>query len=147
MKPRLLPTLLAFSLLINVGVLGAAAYRMLKPESFPGLPQHLGLDPQQTQRWHETEREFLGQLAVGATAIQAHRDNMIRAIFAEAPDLALIDAERATIAALQDAQQKRVIEQLLQERELLDAAQRQRLARLLLEQPAGLSGIERLHGD
>lgn len=147
MTPRQLRTLLAFSVLINVGVLGAAAYRALATDVFPGLPRHLGLDAEQTHRWHEAERGFLAQLADGATAIQAHRDRMIRAIFADAPDLALIDAERAAIAALQDAQQKRVIEQLLRERELLDATQRERLAQLLLAQPAGPSGFERLHRD
>lgn len=147
MNPRLLRTLLVFSLLINVGVLGGAAYRALSADAFPGLPRHLGLDAEQTHHWHEAEQGFLARLADGATAIQAHRDRMIRAIFAEAPDLALIDAERAAIAALQDTQQKRVIEQLLRERELLRPAQRERLAALLLAQPAGSSGFERLHGD
>lgn len=147
MSPGLLRTLLAFSLLINVGVLGGAAYRALSADAFPGLPRHLGLDAGQTQRWHEAERDFLARLADGATAIQAHRDRMIRTIFADTPDLAVIDAERAAIAALQDTQQKRVIEQLLRERELLDAMQRARLAALLLTQPAAPSGFERLHRD
>jgi hypothetical protein len=147
MKTSLLRALLVCSVLINLGVVGAAAYHALTTDAFPGLPRHLGLDAEQTQRWHEAERGFLAQLADGATAIQAHRDRMIRAIFAAAPDHALIDAERAAIAALQDAQQKRVIEQLLRERELLDAAQRARLAALLLAQPAGPSGFERLHRD
>ncbi|GAB1394560.1 hypothetical protein MASR1M60_27240 [Rhodocyclaceae bacterium] len=147
MNPKLLRTLLIFSLLINVGVLGGAAYRALATDTFPGLPRHLGLDAEQMQRWHAAEHGFLAQLADGATAIQVHRDRMIRAIFADAPDLALIDAERVAIAALQDAQQKRVIEQLLRERELLRPDQRERLAALLLAQPAGPSGFERLHAD
>jgi hypothetical protein len=147
MNPRLLRTLLVFSLLINVGVLGGAAYRALATDAFPGLPRHLGLDAEQTRRWHAAEHDFLARLAEGATAIQAHRDRMIRAIFADTPDLALIDAERAAIATLQDAQQKRVIEQLLRERELLDPPQRARLAALLLAQPAAPSGVERLHGN
>lgn len=147
MSPRLLRTLLIFSLLINVGVLGGAAYRALSADAFPGLPRHLGLNAEQTHRWHEAERGFLARLADGAAAIQVHRDSLIRAIFADAPDLAQIDAERAAIAALQDAQQKHVIEQLLRERELLDPAQRERLAQLLLAQPAAPSGFERLHGD
>jgi hypothetical protein len=147
MKTPLLRALLACSVLINVGVLGAAAYRALTADAFPGLPRHLGLDAGQTQRWHEAERGFLAQLADGATTIQAHRDRLIRAIFSDTPDPAMIDAERAAIATLQDAQQKRVIEQLLRERELLDATQRERLAALLLAQPAGPSGFERLHRD
>jgi hypothetical protein len=43
-----------------------------------------------------------------------------------------IDAEQAAIAKLQGAQQQRVITQLLAERGLLDAPQRQRLMDLLL---------------
>ncbi len=62
-------------------------------------------------------------------------------------ELVRIDAERAAIAARQDAQQRGVIEQLLKERELLTAAQRERLAQQLLAQPAGPSGFERLHRD
>ena len=59
----------------------------------------------------------------------------------------LIDAERASIARLQDEQQKRVIQQLLRERELLTPPQRALLAQLLLDQPAGPSMIELLHRD
>lgn len=145
MKPRLLRTLLAFSVLINLGVLGAATYRSLNPDTFPGLPRYLGLDANQTRHWHEAEQSFLEQLADGKTAIETHRARMIRAIFAESPDISQIEAERASIAALQDIQQKRVIDQLLRERALLDAAQRERLAALLLAEPAGPSGVERLH--
>ena len=47
MKPQLLRMALIFSLLINAGVLGAAAYRGLMADSFPGLPGHLGLSPAQ----------------------------------------------------------------------------------------------------
>lgn len=147
MSPRLLRTMLMFSVLINVGVLGAAAYRGLNADTFPGLPRYLGLDPEQTSHWQEAERDFVVQLANGTTEIEAHRTRMIRAIFSEAPDLAQIDSERAAIAALQDVQQKRVIEQLLRERALLDAAQRERLAALLLAQPPGPSGVESLHRD
>lgn len=145
MNSGLLRALLAFSLLINLGVFGAAAYRLLATDDFLGLPRHLQLDAEQTRRWHEAEEDFLAQLGAGTVAIQAHRDRLIRAIFTDAPDLALIDAERTAIAALQDEQQKRVIQQLLKERELLNVAQRERLSQLLLAQPAGPSGYERLH--
>ena len=145
MKPQLLRMVLIFSLLINAGVLGAAAYRGLMADSFPGLPDYLGLSPAQTQQWHATEQDFLAQLAAGTQAIETHRVRLIEAIFAEVPDPARIDAERLAIATLQDVQQQRVIEQLLKERALLDAAQRDRLAALLLAQPAGPSGVERLH--
>lgn len=142
-----LRVLLAFSLLVNVGVLGAAAYRALATDDFPGLPRYLQLDAAQTKRWHEVEKNFLAQLGANADSIRTHRDRMILAIFADIPDIARIDAERAVIARLQDEQQKNVLQQLLAEREMLTAEQRTRLARLLLDQPAGPSPIERLHRD
>lgn len=142
-----LRVLLAFSLLVNVGVLGAAAYRALATDDFPGLPRYLHLDAEQTKRWHEVEKNFLAQLVVNADSVRVHRDRMIRAIFAETPDAERIDAERAAIARLQDEQQKKVLQQLLSEREMLSPGQRTRLAQLLLDQPAGPSPIERLHRD
>ncbi len=147
MKSTVLRALLAVSLLINLGVIGAVAYRMAGTDSFPGLPRYLELSADQVRDWHASEQDFLVQLGASAEAIRTHRDRMIHAIFADTPDSALIDAERTAIAHLQDEQQKRVIQQLMRERELLSPAQRAKLAQLLLDQPAGLSTIELLHRD
>lgn len=149
MKPPPLRLALALSLLINLGVAGTLAYRSLAPDNAPpageSLPRHLQLSAEQQRHWHESEADFLRQLASGAGQLRTHRDRMIGAIFAEPPDHRLIDTERTAIARLQDEQQKLVIGQLLRERELLQPAQRERLARLLLEQPVGASTIEQLH--
>ena len=149
MKPTPLRLALALSLLINLGVLAALAYRSLAPDNAPpageSLPRHLQLSAEQLHRWHESEADFLRQLASGAGQLRRHRDRMIGAIFAESPDHQLIDAERTAIARLQDEQQKLVIGQLLRERELLQPAQRARLASLLQGQPVGASTIEQLH--
>ncbi|MDA8259693.1 MAG: periplasmic heavy metal sensor [Betaproteobacteria bacterium] len=150
MKPNLLRIALILSLLINLGVLGAIAYRAALPPAVPAgesLPRHLQLSADQLQRWHESEAGFLRQLGAGAEEIRVHRDRMIHAIFAETTDPALIDRERTAIARLQDQQQKLVIGQLLRERELLQPAQRERLAQLLLAQPVTPSPIEQLHRD
>jgi Spy/CpxP family protein refolding chaperone len=150
MKPNLLRITLVLSLLINLGVLGAIAYRSALPPAPPAgesLPRHLQLSAEQLQRWHESEAGFLRQLGAGAEEIRVHRDRMIHAIFAETTDPALIDRERTAIARLQDQQQKLVIGQLLRERELLQPAQRERLAQLLLTQPVTPSPIEQLHRD
>lgn len=151
MNPPYLRLALALSLFINLGVLGALAYRAWTPLAPPAagesLPRHLQLSAEQLQRWHQSETLFLKQLGAGAARIRGHRDRMIGAIFAATPDQALIDAERAAIARLQDEQQKLVIAQLLLERELLQPEQRARLARLLLAQPVGPSTIEQLHRD
>ncbi|MDX9707794.1 MAG: periplasmic heavy metal sensor [Azospira sp.] len=148
LAPKFLIFLLAFSLLVNVGVFAAVAWRSLTvTETAPSLPQHLGLDARQLREWHAAEADFLARLAGGADAVRAHRDRMIAGIFSDAPDLARIDAERAAISRLQDEQQRLVVAQLLRERELLDATQRERLARLLMAQPVGPSAFERLHRD
>lgn len=150
MKPQLVRFALALSVLVNLGVLGAVAYRTLLPAAAPpgaGLPRHLQLSAQQLQHWHESEAEFLGRLGADAKQIRVHRDRMIATIFSATPDQVLIDAERTTIAQLQDRQQKLVIAQLLRERELLRPEQRERLAQLLLAQPVGPSTIEQLHRD
>lgn len=151
MKPQLMRLALALSVLINLGVLGAIAYRsLLAPAAAPAgesLPRHLQLSMAQRHQWHESEAGFLKQLGAGAEQIRGHRDRMIAAIFSATPDPALIDAERMAIARLQEQQQKLVIDQLLRERELLEPAQREKLARLLLTQPVGPSSIEQLHRD
>ncbi len=150
MKPNHLRIALALSFLVNLGVLGAVAYRTMVPVTVPAgesLPRHLQLSAEQLRRWHESEAAFLKQLGAGADQIRAHRDRLIRAVFADKPDQTLIDRERTAIARLQDEQQKLMITQLLHERELLQPAQRERLAQLLLAQPVGPSAIEQLHRD
>ena len=49
MKPTLLRAILAVSLLINIGVLGAIVYRTVGNDRFPGLPRHLQLTEEQTR--------------------------------------------------------------------------------------------------
>lgn len=157
MKPSTLRVALALSLMLNLGVLGAVAYRAAGQGGFaqmlggaptaPSLPQQLALDPEQLRHWRKAEHAFLESLASGAVEIRARRDRLIREIFAPVPDATRIEAERAGIARLQDEQQRLVIGQLLREREMLDSGQRERLAQILLEQPAGASAFEELHRD
>lgn len=141
---------LALSLLLNFGVIGGVAYRTLQggEAHFPGLPAYLGLSDTQRGQWQALEREFMQKLHVTSTEVAAHRERLIRGIFSAQPNPAAIEAERGAIAALQAEQQKRVIIQLLREREILDPAQRAKLAELLLKQaPQGADSIERLHRD
>lgn len=141
---------LALSLLLNFGVIGGVAYRTLQggQANFPGLPAYLGLSDTQRREWQAVEKSFLQTLHATSLEVAARRERLIREVFSARPDPASIEAERAAIAALQAEQQKRVIAQLLREREMLDPAQRAKLAALLLEQaPQGTASIERLHRD
>ena len=156
MKRSALQFALILSLLLNLGVIGAAGYLAVKrgqlPVVFDGdakeanLPDYLKLSAGQRQQWHDLETGFLKELAAGWRQIRPHRENMINEIFSERPDRGRIEAERAAIAQLQARQQQRVIEQLLRERDMLDREQRRALAELLLRQAPSGTMVERLHG-
>lgn len=136
--------LLAVSVSLNVGFAATVTYKQLQQlratpaslsrQSKPAsLPDQLQLSAEQRSRWHQTERGFIKDLAANWREIRQHREVLIREIFSVNPELVKIDAEQARIAALQDAQQRRVITQLLAERDLLDQRQRAALMTLLLE--------------
>lgn len=140
--------LLVLSVLVNVGVLGAAAYQARGGAGDTmDLPQHLRLDAAQRQRWHELEAPFLAELEAGWREVAQHRELLIREIFSAQPDPRRIEEARARIAQLQSLQQRRVIAQLERERGLLDAQQRQRLVELLLHEPRPSSPERDLHGS
>lgn len=149
MKPTLLRVALLASLFINVGVVVAVGMNAFRAPAagHDGAPLHeyLGLDADQTRRWHEIERPFVQQFDAASAEVERHRVALIGAIFAEDVDRAKLEAERDAIARVQAEQQRLLLDQLLAEREILTPAQRVRLAQLLLDQPGGASGMERLH--
>lgn len=136
--------LLAVSLSLNLGFIAVVLINQAKSlpqantaqQSPLNLPDYLQLNAQQRLRWQQLEPAFLQDIAVNWGEIRKHREALVRHIFSATPERALINAEQARIAALQDAQQQRVIEQLLAERDLLDDRQRAMLMRLLLSRYA-----------
>jgi hypothetical protein len=149
---RALKYAFALSLLVNAGVLAVVGYQslggglpFLRETSQHTAADYLKLSASQRERWEALEAGFLEGMQSGIKEMTVHRENLIREIFSARPSLDKIAREREAIARLQDAQQKRVIGQLLEERELLDTAQRQALVELLLKQPPVESDIERLH--
>lgn len=147
---------LILSVLLNLGVAGAVAYRAIQHGEWPSvpravgeeasLPDYLGLDAEQRRRWRELETGFLRELRAEWPQIRSRRESMVREIFSKQPRRDRIEADRAAIAQLQSAQQQRVIEQLLRERDVLDLEQRRKLADLLLRQAPASTFEERLHG-
>lgn len=131
--------LLAASLALNAGVIAAVVADRFagEPPASPAqapvhLPDYLGLTSEQRQRWNEIEQGFLQDITGNWREIRTHRERLVREVFSAKPDRAAIDAEQARIAMLQDVQQRRVIAQLLAERELLNEQQRAALMALLL---------------
>ncbi len=146
MTRRTLKLALACSLALNVGVLGALVYRAYEHAAPPqvALVEELALTPTQREAWESAEKRFLADLEADTTALKEHRTRLVREIFGPEPDPAMIEAQRQAIARLQQKQQQRVIAQLLAERELLDPAQRVRLAEIVLQQHPS-RGAEELH--
>ncbi len=156
MKRYWLYLLLVLSLLINAGVLAGAWFQARRAEgatelAFFGMghervPDYLKLDPAQRGRWHTMEQDFVNTLNDAGREIQMHRERLVREIFSPQPDASAIERERAAIFALQEAQQRSVIAQLLKEREMLSPEQRRALADLLLRQDArNAAGAQQLH--
>jgi len=139
---------LMLSVLLNLGVVGAVAYRTWGhgEAAATDLADRLQLDPEQRRRWHALEEGFMHELDAGWREIAQHREQLIRAVFSDEPDRSRIEAERARIAELQAQQQQRVIAQLLQERDILTAEQRRALVELLLREEPAAPLERRLHG-
>ena len=140
--------LFAASLLVNIGVIVAISLSYL-PGSGAGeqavfgmrhdqVARHLELDAAQRERWKVMEAGFIVELNESGRRIESHRERMVREILSAQPDPAAIERERASIFALQEAQQRAVIVQLLKEREMLRPEQRAALAQLLLAQRGGM---------
>ena len=125
--------LLAASLALNLGMLGTVAWQQWRPQAAAQhLTDMLELDAAQRQQWQALERPFLEDLNGNWEQIRQHRETLVKAIFSDKPDPSAIAREQARIAELQNAQQQRVITQLMAERELLNDTQRARLLALLL---------------
>lgn len=148
--------LLVASLALNLGIVTALVMRPAPPRpadmaaqsAHLNLQDYLQLTAEQRVQWQQLEPAFLHALAANWQDIRQHREALVRHIFAATPDRTAIDAEQAAITGLQGAQQQRVIAQLLAERQLLNAAQRQRLMDLLLSRYAQETTEEELlHRD
>jgi hypothetical protein len=136
--------LLAFSLSLNLGGIGAAAYYAIRSGHFPGLSQsqerneylsdYLNLASEQRRIWREKGQIFWQETAAAWQQIQVRRETMVRSIFSGHPDPAVIEAERAAIAGLQEQIQRAAIRHMLDESTMLDFKQRNALAELLIRQ-------------
>jgi hypothetical protein len=138
---------LILSVLLNLGAVGAVAYRALSRGVAGGdLSDQLKLDAQQRRRWSALEESFVRELDAGWRDVAQHREALIREVFSDRPDPARIESERARIAQLQALQQQRVIAQFLRERDILSAGQRRALVDLLLREVPAASQERQLHG-
>ncbi|MGE5649091.1 periplasmic heavy metal sensor [Noviherbaspirillum sp. UKPF54] len=144
MNRSALKLLLAVSLALNAGIVATVGVSRLGAMSQPAAPQsarvslpdYLELNAEQRRRWSDMEQGFLKDLAANWREIKVHRETLIRQAFSAAPDHVALDAEQVRIAALQDSQQRRVMRQLLAERDLLNPHQREKLMTLFLSRYA-----------
>ena len=148
MRSRTLVSALTLSVLLNLGVIGAAGYRAFIrgwPHTMD-LATQLDLDDAQRNRWQALEQDFVHELDAGWQEIARHRELLVREVFSAQPDPARIEAARARIAEVQMQQQQRVIAQFLREREILSVEQRRRLVDVLLREEQAVPRERQLHG-
>lgn len=148
MQRSRLAYLLILSVLVNLGVAGAAVFHWRSGAAEAvDVAAYLGLDADQQRRWERLERPFVAELDAGWHEVASHRERLIREMFGAAPDAARIEAERAKIAELQALQQKRVLAQFLRERDILTEQQREKLVQLLLRERPPAQRERELHGS
>lgn len=152
MKITTLRLALTLSVLFNLGVVGALSWQQFTEHqrSQPGEPllvRELQLNDEQRQRWQDTEEPFLRELTQSGLVIEQQRNQLIESIFAEQLDHQRIATAQTALAEQQNHQQRLVIDQLLREREILNGAQRQRLAQLLKHDSSLSSHAEMLHNE
>lgn len=142
-------TYLIFLTLLNISILLAIVWSSWGRNWSTGqqlvLANYLQLDAEQVLYWRQAEQTFLEQLEGNETAIKQQRNALIGALFADDLQLDDVHLARNALAQLQNQQQQIVIEQLLAERAILNARQRQTLQDLLIQQPIHASQYEQLH--
>lgn len=143
MKTSTLRGALALSLLVNCGVLGTLAWQKLQTDGLPmpsGAPTELSrqleLSVNQLGRWHDGQAPYLARLHTLDSDLDAQRGKLLQALLGEQVDPAQVAREQAKLSELREARQQLQIDQLLSERELLDARQRQKLVNFLARQNA-----------
>src|SRR5690554_4998511 len=120
-----------FLTLLNLGILLAIVWASWGSTSKPPvLANYLQLDAEQVLHWRQAEQAFLVQLESNENAIKQRRNTLIEAVFADDLSLAEVHLARQSLAQLQNKQQEIVVEQLLAEREILTARQRDLLKEL-----------------
>lgn len=139
MSPHPLKIALILSLMLNIGVLGAAGFQLARGGSQSatdgsGVADSLQLDEEQRRQWREMESGFKESFRESWGATRRHREVLVRHIFSDQPDPAAIEDERRAILNLLEQQQKRVIAQLLAKRNILTEQQRAKLAEMLIRQ-------------
>ena len=143
---------LALSLLLNAGFVGTLIWQQATTDGLPlpsGTPteltRQLGLNADQLGRWHDSNVTYLAYLRAAEKAVAQSRNGLLTSILDADAEPQVVEAERARFAELQQAQQQLAIDQLLREREILDAEQRRRFITLLAQQPAaaGFAAVQR----
>ena len=154
MSPSNLKYALTLSLLLNAGFIGAVGYQVVKyrglPPVFtaaaqPDVADYLKLTSEQRERWRALESDFVRRYEADAKEIAERREKLIRRIFSGQATAESIEADREAIARLQTEQQRRVIAQLLRERQILEPAQQRALADFLLRQAPDVTAVEQVH--
>ena len=135
--------LLAISLALNLSVIATAGYRYFSVRGTWTSPfgtkmardrflfEELSLTQQQMRTMREKAIPFRAEVDRQRAEILARRKDLIRLLRSDAPDIGAIDGVIAEISAMQEAMQKQITRQMLEQRALLDGGQQKRFLDLI----------------
>jgi hypothetical protein len=141
---KIIPLLLALSIGMNIALLATWGLRGCAAESAGGcvgetdclvLHEYLGADEGQKRILGELLERFHTKARPICLEVDARRAELIDLIAAVSPDSSAIAAKQAEIMAGQSRMQALVVDQLLAEKAVLDANQRETLFELLRNRP------------
>ncbi len=152
MKKNLLSIFMLFSVTLNLVFVGSYLYhKFIHPAAYEGpacngqlIYRELNLSSEQISRFAPERDRFHAFVDHQSRLIREAEIELIDFLSADSPDREAIEKKQKQIQSLQQALQKRVIEHLLREAEILTPRQRARFFGLIKERiihsPAGRPG-------
>ncbi len=139
------------ALIAAAAILAAVYHRLKSTRSQPPIKGYLDLIPdlssEQRAAVQEIRRTFLPKVAQIRENLQRERAELARLLFAEPTDRTRIHATARQILLHQADLENEVIEHILEEKELLSAAQQRRFYEIIVEQfSSGGLGVHDVRG-
>ncbi len=140
MKDLLLLILSAIVLIIVVN-----RVRLSRRKPIRGYLDLIELTTDQKQQVEEIRKSFLPEVAGVRQSLRQKRLELSELLFAESPDMQAIEAKSLEISNLQRDLEKKVIDHILQEKELLSPAQKRQFHKVIRSEFEG--GGLGVHGE
>jgi Spy/CpxP family protein refolding chaperone len=120
-------------LLLSLTIIAVLIIRMrsLRPKPIRGYLDLIKLTEDQKRQVEEIRKGFLPEVALVRQALRRKRLELSDLLFAERPDRNAIEAKSMDISTLQRELEKKVIDHILQEKELLSPEQKKQFLQVI----------------